>query len=105
MPNPALVRIEEVKLVNTQAENADIKSIDYEGEDLLETDEVTAHTNDGYVMRGFKAKMEYDREIFDVSINTSNTMSYAKIDDAGNYAKAEELMDILRDRYLSHFRQ
>jgi hypothetical protein len=105
MTEPTLLRIQEVKLVNTNKEEEDIKKIDYEGQDLLETDEVKSHTNNGYVMRGFKAKVEYKNENVEVSVNTSNTMSYAKVEKAGNYAKADELIAILRDKYLAHFRQ
>lgn len=104
MSEPAIVRIEEVKLVNTDKGNSDIKSIDYEGEDLLSTDEVKSHTSGSYVMRGFKAKVKFENELFDVAVNTSNTMSYLKIEDANNYDKAERLHDILRERYLSYFR-
>lgn len=108
MVEPELLRIEEVQLINTNDDNEAEKAIsriDYEGQDLLETEEVTSHTDGDYVIRGFKAKVQFKNEVVSIAISTSNTMSYAKIENAGNHQLAQELIELLRERYLTHFRK
>lgn len=106
MTDPKLIQIEKVQLINLEdEENKEIERINYKGIDLLSTSEVRSHTEDGeYIIKGLTAKVQYKNELMKIAVSTSSTMSYAKVEDAGNRQKAEELIEIIRDRYLKFFR-
>lgn len=104
-PEPKLVEIIEVKLHNPEKEvDEHIDKIDIEGDDLANSPYIKERHRNGYITRGFKARMQFDGELFDVAFAGSDMMGYAKVEDVGDYGKAKRLMKIIRERYMTYFR-
>lgn len=102
---PKLVRVDEVKLFNPQKNKDErIDKIDFEGSDLADHPYIEERLSEGYVMRGFAARVVFDGELFDIAFSGTEMMGYAKVEDIKNREKAQRLMDILREKYLEHFK-
>lgn len=103
---PKLVEIKEVKLHNPQEdEDKRIQKVDIEGNDLGNADYIDELHEEGYITRGFTARVVFDGELFDIAFSGSDMMGYAKVEDIGNYQKGQQLMDDIRERYMTNFRE
>lgn len=103
---PKLLEISEVKLFNTdQDADRKIKKIDFEGNNIWEHPDIEKRRNNGWVIQGVTAVVQYDDDVYTIAVSAGKTMSYAKVENAINYTKGQELMDFLRSEFLSAYRQ
>lgn len=105
-PNPDLYEITEVNLYNPSTdEDEPIRKAGFESyTDIFNDNRVIELRNAGWIMTGLEMSVGYRDEIFTVTIGTNSKIGYVKIEDIGSPDKANELRDILRSRYLDHFR-
>lgn len=100
---PKLEDIEAIKLFNPGEEKEQIEKIDYSGQNLAEHPYIQERQDDGYIIRGFSAKVWFNGEPLTVAFSGSDMMGYAKVEDIGDYIVAKNLMGVLRNRYMDHF--
>lgn len=102
---PKLIDVKSVKLHNPEhSEDERIDKIDVEGDDLADHPLIDQRLDEGYIMRGLVARMKFENELFDIAFSGSDMMGYAKVEDIGDYAKGQRLMEDIRGRYMEHFR-
>lgn len=102
---PKLVDIKEIKLYNPERDDKEyIEKVDIEGDNLAGHEYIEDLQDDGYVTRGFTARVKFENELFDIAFSGSDMMGYAKVEDIGDYSKAQRLMDDIRGRYMDFFR-
>jgi hypothetical protein len=105
MSDPVLLEINQVKIYNPDIDEEDeLKKIDFEGTDIWEHPDIEERRNDGWVIRGLEAVVQYDDDIYTIAVAGGKTMSYAKVENAIDYTKGQELVDELRERFLETFR-
>jgi hypothetical protein len=103
---PQLVEIKSIKLHNPERKKDEhIEKIDIEGDNLAESEYIEERHEAGYITRGLTAQVYYKGDFFNIAFSGSDMMGYAKVEEIPDYSKAEELMDILRERYLENFRE
>lgn len=104
---PFIRQIRDVFMYNPSTEADDIKKIDYQGGDngdIFDHDTIEDRRNEDWIIRGFLAKMGYQSDVLEVSIAGTSQMGYIKVSDISNIDSANELMTILREKYMEHIR-
>lgn len=102
---PTILEINDVKIYNpSNDEGEKMKKIDYEGNDIWDHPDIEDRRDDGWIIQGLEAVVQYDESIFTIAISGGKVMSYAKVENARDYSKAQELIELLRDQFLESFR-
>jgi hypothetical protein len=99
---PKLDDIVEIKLYNPSKEDEKIEKIDYEGQNLENHEYIEERQSEGYIVRGFTARVWYNGSPFDIAFSGSEMMGYAKVEEIGDYMTAQDLMDEIRAKYQEH---
>jgi hypothetical protein len=105
---PTLLAVDSIDLHNPSTETDEtLKRIDFEGfngSNILNHDVVVRRINNGWIPRGFEAKVEYKSIKYTIVVAGNENMGYAKVEHIGNVPKAKELQSKLRERFLEYFR-
>ena len=106
--NPTIIAIEAIDLFHPLTESEEtLERIDFqgfEGASIANHEAVEDRISDGWVPRGIEGKIRYESVKYNVRISGNSKMGYVKIEDIGNIDRAQELQDILRERFLEYFR-
>lgn len=110
---PALVEVHDLQLKNPTStgsavedddDNDEIKmkltDIDFEGTDIAEHPKVRSEIEDGWIIKRLSANVRYKQELMNVTIAGNSVLGYTKIENFTSRAKAEELSEDVRNRYL-----
>lgn len=102
---PRIREIHEVKMYNPETgEDDPIETIDFKGiMDIFEHDDIVDRRENGWVVRGFSADVDYKKKRYEVTVAGNNRMGYVKLSDIAEYEEGEELIGILRSRFREHF--
>ncbi|TYL37435.1 hypothetical protein CV102_17670 [Natronococcus pandeyae] len=100
--------IRSIQLVNPRDSQSAISEMSIQGstasDNLLSEPEVGERIDDGWLVKGVEFTVEYENEIFSVTVSGSDVMAYSKIENVADRMKGMMLMDVIRGYFLDNLR-
>lgn len=102
---PDVGEINEVKMYNPETgEDDPIETIDFKGiTDIFEHEDIEERRDNGWIVRGFTADVDYKNKRYEVTVAGNQVMGYVKVDDIAEFEEGNELLDIMREAFREHF--
>lgn len=102
---PVIGEISEVKMYNPDTgEDDPIATIDFKGiTDIFEHDDIEERRDNGWIVRGFTADVDYKNKRYEVTVAGNQVMGYVKIDNIADFDEGTELQEIMREAFQEHF--
>lgn len=102
---PEIGEISEVKMYNPDTREDDpIETIDFKGiTDIFEHEDIEERRDNGWIVRGFTADVDYKEKRYEVTVAGNQVMGYVKVDDIAEFDEGNELLEIMRDAFQEHF--
>jgi hypothetical protein len=103
---PILKEVVKVQMYNPHTdEERPIKRANFEGiSDIFEHDRVEELRDEGWFTRGIGAKVAYKGRVYKITVAGNSRIGYVKIEDVEDTERGRELHEIVRNKYLKHFR-
>jgi hypothetical protein len=103
--SPVIGEISEVKMYNPDTGADDpIETIDFKGiTDIFEYDDIEERREDGWVVRGFTADVDFKNKRYEVTVAGNQVLGYVKVADIADFDEGRELLGILRGAFREHF--
>jgi len=103
--DPIIGEISEVKMYNpVTGEDDPIETIDFKGiTDIFEHDDIEERRDNGWIVRGFTADVDYRNKRYEVTVAGNQVMGYVKVDDIADFEEGNELLEKMRGAFRDHF--
>lgn len=102
---PVIGEISDVKMYNPDTgEDDPIETIDFKGiTDIFEHDDIEERRDNGWIVRGFTADVDYKNKRYEVTVAGNQVMGYVKVDDIADFDEGAELQETMREAFQEYF--
>lgn len=100
-PGLEFIRIDKMSL--NSPVDVNVAEIEISGRDILSSTEVSDRLDEGWQPKKVTGLIKYQNETFEITLGLTEVMSYAKVGEIYDYRTGKELMDTVREIFISYF--
>jgi len=101
-PDPALQDEEQESDEEEDPDEVELTAIDFEGRAIAEHPRVVELIEDGWRIKKMVCKVQFQSEIFEVTVAGTSMMGYGKVAEFVSWSKGQELIPEVRNRFLEN---